>query len=187
MLELEEINQLSQPEFVARLGDLFEGSPWIAEAAWTERPFASRDELERALVRVIERAPRERQLALIRAHPDLVGRAALAGTLGGSSTSEQAAAGLDPNQLSAEDVRAFTEFNAAYKERFGFPFVICARENKKASILAGFERRLQNDRDTEITTALREIGKIGHYRLADIVWDTGNMSAQERQSYERHR
>jgi OHCU decarboxylase len=169
MWTIDDINQLSQDEFVDRLGFLFEGSPWIVEAVWAERPFDSRDALERALKRVVERAPRERQLALIRAHPDLVGRAALAGTLGTSSTSEQVAAGLDPNHLSAEDVRAFTDFNAAYKERFGFPFVICARENKKASILAGFERRLQNDRDTEIATALREIGKIGHYRLLDVV------------------
>lgn len=169
MWTIHEINQLSRDEFVDRLGFLFERSPWIAVAAWAERPFASRAALERALTRVVERAPRERQLALIRAHPDLVGRAALAGTLGQSSTSEQAAAGLDPDQLSAEDVRAFMDFNAAYKERFGFPFVICARENKKASILAGFERRLQNDRETEITTALGEIGKICHYRLLDIV------------------
>jgi OHCU decarboxylase len=169
MWTLDEINRLSQNEFVDQFGFLYEGSPWIAEAAWAERPFASRDTLEQALTRVVERAPRARQLALIRAHPDLVGRAALAGSLGQSSTSEQAAAGLDPNQLSTEDVRAFTAFNAAYKERFGFPFVICARENKKASILAGFERRLQNDRETEIATALHEIGKICHYRLLDTV------------------
>ncbi len=174
MWTTQEINQFSQDEFVDRLGFLYEGSPWIVEAVWAERPFASRDALEHALTRVVERAPQERQLALIRAHPDLVGRAALAGTLGRSSTGEQAAAGLEPNQLSAEDVRAFTEFNAAYKERFGFPFVICARENKKASILAGFARRLHNDRQTEIVTALREIGKICHYRLLDTVSEEHN-------------
>jgi OHCU decarboxylase len=169
MWKIDEINQFSQDAFVARLGFLFEGSPWIAATVWEERPFASRDALERALARVVAQASRERQLGLIRAHPDLVGRAAMAGTLGRSSTSEQTAAGLDPNQLSADDMRAFTEYNAAYAERFGFPFVICARENKKASILAGFEHRLQNDRDTEIATALREIGKICHYRLLDVV------------------
>ena len=168
---IEEINGLDREAFVARLGFLFEGSPWIAGEAWQARPFAGRADLHRALCEVVERAPPERQLALIRAHPDLVGRAALAGTLGRESTGEQAAAGLDPDRLSPEEIAAFGELNRAYRERFGFPFVICARENKKDSILAGFKVRLDNSRDREIAVALAEIAKIAHYRLLDVMRD----------------
>ena len=170
-LSIEEINGLDHDEFVTRLGFLFEGSPWIAAEAWNARPFASRDDLERALWAVVERSPVERKLALIRAHPDLVGRAALAGTLGKESTAEQAVAGLDRDRLTPEEIATFGELNRAYKERFGFPFVICARENKKESILAGFRARLGNSRDQEIAVALREVARIGHYRLADVVRD----------------
>ena len=164
-----QLNALDRDEFTARLGFLFEGSPWIAAAAWEARPFAGRDALERALNTVIAEAPRDRQLALIRAHPDLVGRAALAGTLTKESTGEQQAAGLDPGRLTPAEVARFAEANAAYKDKFNIPFVICARENKKANILAGFDTRLNNDRETEIATALREIERIGHYRLIDVV------------------
>ena len=168
---IREINALDRDAFVARLGFLFEGSPWIAAEAWAGRPFASRDDLERALRAVVERAPIDRHLALIRAHPDLVGRAALAGTLGKESTAEQAAAGLDRDRLTPEEIGTFGELNRAYRERFGFPFVICARENKKESILAGFEARLGNSREQEIAVAVNEIAKIGHYRLVDLVRD----------------
>ncbi len=163
------VNALDRDGFVALLGGLFEGSPWIAAEAWAARPFTDRDALERALVGVIERAPGERQLALIRAHPDLVGRAALAGTLGRESTAEQAAAGLERDRLAPEEVTRFAEMNAAYHQRFGFPFVICARENKKDGILAGFAARLDNTRDEEIAVALGEIRRIGHHRLLDLV------------------
>jgi 2-oxo-4-hydroxy-4-carboxy-5-ureidoimidazoline decarboxylase len=166
---LAEVNAWDRDAFVARLGGLFEGSPWIAAEAWAARPFGSREELHRAFRDAILRADEERQLALIRAHPDLVGRAALAGTLTRESTGEQRAAGLDPGRLTPEEIARFGELNATYKERFGFPFVICARENRKASILAGFQTRLGNDRPTEIATALGEIAKIGWYRLVDAV------------------
>ena len=164
-----ELNALDHDEFVARLGFLFEGSPWIVAEAWARRPFADRDELERTLVETIETAPKEKQIALIRAHPDLVGRAALAGTLTRESTGEQQAAGLDPNRLTPDEVARFAEANAAYKAKFDFPFVICAREHKKESILNGFETRLPNSRGVEIAAALREIARIGHYRLIDVV------------------
>ncbi|CAA9584789.1 MAG: hypothetical protein AVDCRST_MAG19-4793 [uncultured Thermomicrobiales bacterium] len=170
---IEEVNALDRASFVDRFGALYEGSPWIAEAAWVGRPFADRDDLHRALHAVVERAPQELQLALIRAHPDLVGRAALAGTLGGPSTSEQAAAGLDPDRLTPDDVVHFAELNAAYRDRFGFPFVICARDNKKDAILAGFAARLDQPRDQEIAAALSEIAKICHHRLADILPEDG--------------
>jgi OHCU decarboxylase len=125
---LHEINALDQPAFVARLGALFEDSPWIAAFAWHTRPFASRDALYQALCQIMYGASEERQLALIQAHPDLVGRAALAGTLTTESTREQAAAGLD--HLSPDEIATFSRLNAAYRERFDFPFVISRRKSK---------------------------------------------------------
>ena len=149
------------------LGPLFEGSPWIVRQAWHARPFTSLTDLHQALCTVMYQAPVEQQVALIQAHPDLVGRAALAGTLTSESTGEQAAAGLD--RLSPEEISTFTRLNQAYHDCFGFPFVICARENKKESILAGFAARLQHSRGREIETALDEIAKICWYRLRDTV------------------
>jgi OHCU decarboxylase len=116
---------------------------------------------------VVRQSGEDRQLALIRAHPDLVGRAALAGTLTKESTGEQASAGL--NRLTPEEVALFQRQNAAYQEKFGFPFVICARLNKKEAILAGFERRLKNSRAEEMKTALEEIFKIAELRLKDLI------------------
>lgn len=164
---LDEINGWDQDTFEARLGFLFEGSPSIAREGWAARPFASLDALHQALCQVMYDAPVERQLALIRAHPDLVGRAALAGTLTPESNREQAAAGLD--RLTDEEIALFSRQNQAYREKFGFPFVICARENKKDSILAGFDRRLGHSRDQEIMIALGEIAKIARLRLLDAV------------------
>jgi OHCU decarboxylase len=164
-LTLAQVNALDRPGFVAALGHLFEGPPWIVEAAWDARPFTSLDDLHAATIAVMYAAPVERQVALIQAHPDLVGRAALAGTLTPASTGEQAAAGLD--SLSPDEIATFTRLNAEYRERFDFPFVICARENKKESILAGFAQRMGHTRDEEITTALTEIAKICHLRLLD--------------------
>lgn len=175
-----EVNEWPQALFTERLGFLFEGSPWIAERAWHMRPFANRSDLESALVRVMREAPADAHLALIRAHPDLVGRAALAGTLTRESTAEQRAAGLDPGGLSPGEVDQFRRANDAYKARFGFPFVICARENKKESILAGFAARLGNERDEEVQTALGEIAKIAHYRLLDVIRDeAGSQGGKE--------
>lgn len=166
-----EINGLDREAFVARLGFLYEGSPWIAGEAWAARPFADRAALHAALGQVVAKAGEERKLALIRAHPDLVGRAALAGTLTRESSGEQAAAGLDPDRLSPEEIATFAALNDAYRARFGFPFVICARENKRASIHAGFRERLSHTREEEIAVALGEIAKICHYRLLDVVVD----------------
>lgn len=164
-----EINGLDRDEFVARLGFLFEGSPWIAGDAWSARPFAQPVDLLGACRAAIDAAPAERRLGLIRAHPDLVGRAALAGRLGRASTGEQAAAGLDRDRLTPAEIAKFGELNRAYRERFGFPFVVCAREHTKDAILAGFAARLDNDREREIEVALGEIGRIGYHRLEDIV------------------
>jgi 2-oxo-4-hydroxy-4-carboxy-5-ureidoimidazoline decarboxylase len=161
------LNQLGQEEFVQMVGPVFEHSPWIAEKAWAQRPFAGLEQLHRALCEVVKNSDETRQLALIRAHPDLVGRAALMGTLTRESTKEQAAAGLD--QLSPGDIVLFQKQNAAYQGKFGFPFVICARLNKKASILEGFEQRLKNSQSREIQIALEEIFKIAELRLRDLI------------------
>jgi OHCU decarboxylase len=115
----------------------------------------------------VKNSGKKKQLALIRAHPDLVGRAAAAGTLTRESAREQAGAGL--NKLSPEEAALFQNQNTAYKNKFGFPFVICARLNKKRAILAGFERRLKNSREQEIKTALEEIFKIAELRLRDLI------------------
>ena len=168
-LTLQDMNHFSQDEFIAALSGLFEGEPWIVAQAWSLRPFASVAALHHALCTVMYQASIRQQIALIQAHPDLVGRAALAGTLSSSSANEQEAAGL--THLTTEEVEIFQRYNQAYTERFGFPFVICARENKKESILAGFAARLPNTREQEITTALDEIAKICAYRLYDLIAD----------------
>jgi OHCU decarboxylase len=166
---ISELNQLEHAGFVRVVGTVFENSPWIAEMTWAKSPFASLEDLHRALCETVKNAGEEKQLALIQAHPDLVGRAALAGTLTRESTGEQAGAGL--NQLSTKEIDLFQKQNAAYKNKFGFPFVICARLNKKDAILAGFEHRLNNSREQEIKTALEEIFKIAELRLRDLIAD----------------
>jgi 2-oxo-4-hydroxy-4-carboxy-5-ureidoimidazoline decarboxylase len=152
---------------VARFGGVFEESPWIADAAWERRPFGSVEDLHAALVRVLEQAPPDARLELIRAHPDLAGKAAIAGELTPESTREQAAAGLD--RLTPEQYERITRLTAAYRERFGFPFVVCAREHTPDSIIAAAARRLEADTDDEEQTALSEIAKIARLRLADLV------------------
>src|SRR5436190_19838516 len=123
LLTLQEVNSLDREKFVARFGPLFEGSPWIAAQSWEARPFGRFEQLCESLCAVMYGATIEQKLALIRAHPDLVGKAALTGTLTPESNMEQASAGLD--RLSQEEIAAFTRLNQAYRDRFGFPFVIC--------------------------------------------------------------
>jgi OHCU decarboxylase len=169
MYTIGDVNGWSETEAVDRLGHLYEHSPWIVEVALVQRPFRDVEDMHAALAEIVLAADRERQLALIRAHPDLVGRAALRGSLTAASTAEQRAAGLAADDLTDEEKRQFTEFNRQYAERFGFPFVICARENRKQAILAGFAERIGHDSETEIATALHEINRIAWYRLTDIV------------------
>ena len=167
MISLSQINLFSCDEFVRVIGPVFEHSSWIAEETWARRPFVSVEKLQAQLCETVNAAGQEKQIALIRAHPDLVGRAALAGTLTLESTGEQAGAGL--SQLSPEEISLFQKQNTAYKNKFGFPFVICARLNKKETILAGFAQRLNNSRELEIKTALEEIFKIAELRLRDLI------------------
>jgi 2-oxo-4-hydroxy-4-carboxy-5-ureidoimidazoline decarboxylase len=166
-LSLGEINAMDEPAFVAALGALFEHSPWVARGAWRRRPFASVGELHGALECAMREAPRERQLALVRAHPELAGREATEGELTEESSREQASAGLD--RLSADEVGELRRLNADYRQRFGFPLVICVREHTKESILAWGRARLGHSHDEEVANALSEIAKIAHLRLEDIV------------------
>jgi 2-oxo-4-hydroxy-4-carboxy-5-ureidoimidazoline decarboxylase len=161
-----ELNSLSREEFVRIIGPVFEHSAWIAELTWPQRPFSSVEGLHQSLCATMRGADEEKQLVLIRAHPDLVGRAAQVGTLTAPSTREQASAGLD--QLTPEEIALFQNYNQAYQSKFGFPFIICARLNKKEAILAGFEQRLKNSRARELEIALQEIEKIASLRLHDV-------------------
>ena len=163
---MKKVNELGREAFIERFGPLFEHSPWVAADAWSDRPFADEDELFEALLSAMYSAPTERKLALIRAHPDLAGRAAIEGTLTRSSTTEQTAAGLD--RLTPDEFEAFTRLNGAYRERFGFPFVVCVREHTKESILRVAAERLEHTRDEEVRVALEEIAKIARLRLEDL-------------------
>jgi OHCU decarboxylase len=155
--------------FVARFGGVFEASPWIAEAAWERGPYASVAALHAAMVAIVDGAPRAARHKLICAHPDLAGKAAIAGTLTLESTREQAAAGLD--RLTPDQHVQILVLTAAYRERFGFPFVICAREHTADSIIAAAAERLTHDPDDEERTALAEIAQIAARRLGDLVTD----------------
>jgi OHCU decarboxylase len=166
-LDLAEVGELDRDAFVERFGGVFEASPWVAQSAYGFGPFADVDALHRAMLAVVAAAPRERQLALIRAHPDLAGKAAVAGDLTPESTSEQVAAGLD--RLTPEQFARITALNDAYRERMGFPFVICAREHDVAGIIDAMERRLANSPDEEAPIALEQIGRIARLRLEDLV------------------
>jgi 2-oxo-4-hydroxy-4-carboxy-5-ureidoimidazoline decarboxylase len=167
MPAVEDLNRLDCAAFTAALGHLFEHSPWVAEETWPRRPFASVDVLHAALCATMRAAAPGRQLALIRAHPDLAGRLAQQRKLTVESTREQASAGLD--QLTDAELAEFTRLNDAYKAKFGFPFVICARLNAKATILGAMQSRLGNSPETEFATALGEIEKIARLRLQDLL------------------
>ena len=163
MPKLAELNALGREEFTRLLGPVFEHSPWVAARTCSQRPFQSREDLHAALCATVAKASDDEKLSLIRAHPDLIGDADLTE----ASRAEQARAGLD--HASPAEVTQFREWNRAYRERFGFPFVICARLNKKEAIARAFPLRLQNSREQEMETALDEIFKIAALRLRDLV------------------
>lgn len=160
---MSELNSLTTEEFVEVVGPVFEKSPWIAEAGAQRRPFADFDQLHQALCAEVRAADRGKQLALIRAHPDLVGNALLTP----ESQREQSNAGL--LNLNGDEVARFQRLNQAYWNKFGFPFVICARLNKKEAILSAFPVRLEHSPEEEMSTALGEIEKIAYWRLRDII------------------
>jgi 2-oxo-4-hydroxy-4-carboxy-5-ureidoimidazoline decarboxylase len=162
-MTLDEINALPVEAFVARYGALFEHSPWVVERAAARRPFA---DVNAGLMAVVHDAAPEEQLALIRAHPELAGRAAIDGTLTEASAAEQASAGLDRMTLAEFD--RFHALNAAYRARFAMPFIVCVRLTDKAGILAAMAARLGNDQAAENATAIDQIGEIVRLRLEDL-------------------
>jgi 2-oxo-4-hydroxy-4-carboxy-5-ureidoimidazoline decarboxylase len=166
-MTLDQLNTVDRAAFTAVLGGLFEHSPWVAEETWARGPFREAAQLQTELCATMRGASRERQLALIRAHPDLAGRLALAGKLTAESTREQARAGL--TGMGADEFAAFQKLNDAYRARFGFPFIICARLNARAAILSAMQTRISNTPEQEHAAALAEIEKIAGLRLQDIL------------------
>ena len=156
---------LTRDEFVARFGVIYEHSPWIAEQVWHNRgPHVdSVDGLASAMAACVDTAPHAQRLALIKAHPDLAGRAAIAGALTADSTAEQASAGID--QCSAEEFQRFQDLNVAYWQKFDFPFVMAVRNSNRQEILQAFAERLQNDVETEFAKAIQQIHIIARLRL----------------------
>ena len=166
-LSIDAVNAFDAAAFVACFGDVAEDSPWVAEAAFDARPFDDRERLVEAFAAAVRAASREAQLALLRAHPDLAGRAAVAGAIAEESRREQAGAGLD--RLTVEEYARFHDLNARYRERFGFPFIFAVKGATKEAILAAFEDRIGNDAETERATALANVERIFRFRIEDRV------------------
>jgi 2-oxo-4-hydroxy-4-carboxy-5-ureidoimidazoline decarboxylase len=164
---LDEVNALDGDAFVGALGAIFEHSPWVPERTWARRPFRSVEALHGALCATVAAAGTARQLDLIRAHPDLAGRAALRGELSEASAREQHGAGLD--QCSPAEFARLNELNAAYRARFGFPFIVAVCGHGRASIIANLEARLGHTRVDEIAEALRQIEWIARGRLDELI------------------
>ncbi|MFC4454461.1 2-oxo-4-hydroxy-4-carboxy-5-ureidoimidazoline decarboxylase [Deinococcus sonorensis] len=167
---LEQVNGLTEPEFVAMFGAVLEHSPAYARRAWAQRPFESAEVLAAAFRQAVQQDDPAAQMALIRAHPDLAGKAALAGELTAESAGEQRSAGLD--RLSPDEYERFHRTNAAYHEKFGIPFVVCVREHTKDSILEQAERRLTHTPEQERQAALDEVAKIARLRVLDLMEET---------------
>jgi 2-oxo-4-hydroxy-4-carboxy-5-ureidoimidazoline decarboxylase len=163
MHTLADLNAASEAEFTTTLGDIYEHSPWVAQAAGKHRPFATLAALHAAMMAAVKDAPSDTRLALVRAHPDLVGKAARAGSLTADSTNEQASVGLD--RLNDDEFARFHRLNDAYKAKFGIPFIICVRRHTKDSILRQFETRLAHGSADELDAALGEIFRIVALRL----------------------
>jgi 2-oxo-4-hydroxy-4-carboxy-5-ureidoimidazoline decarboxylase len=160
---LETLNKADRASFKAALGDVMELAPWVADEAFAARPFASISALFDAMAQAVRNAPEARRRALIEGHPDLAGKAAREGKLTSHSQAEQAGAGLD--RLSEEEFAEFHRLNAAYRQKFGMPFIVCVRRHGKDSILREFARRLDGEAANERETALGEILRIAALRL----------------------
>jgi 2-oxo-4-hydroxy-4-carboxy-5-ureidoimidazoline decarboxylase len=161
------LQRLQRDRFVQLFGGVFEHAPWVAEEAYPGGPFTTLEALHGAMVDVICRAPLAKQLALIRAHPDLAGRAAVSGGLTAASTAEQASAGLD--QCTPAEFERFRELNRKYKQKFHFPFIMAVKGKGRKEILAAFERRLDNSTEAEFDEALNQIARIARLRLEDLI------------------
>lgn len=167
MISIEALNTMPVETFTATLGAIFEHSPWVAERAAPERPFASREDLLEAMRRVVQDAPLQDQLSLICAHPQLGARGRKRLELTEASSNEQRRAGLDA--CSEEEFAELMRLNTEYVEKFDFPFILAVRGHDPASILAFMRQRLNNTPEEERHTALTQIGLIAGYRLADLV------------------
>lgn len=168
-------SRMDRETFVQRFGPVFEHSPWIAEIVHERGLEADADTaggLHSRMTDVLRAAEKERQLDLIRAHPDLAGRLEMAGELSAESSHEQQSAGLD--HCTPEEYRQFQALNDAYKGRFGFPFVMAVKGRTRADILDAFEARIRHDRETEFETALTEIERIALLRLEELLPETGD-------------
>ena len=161
------VNALSPCDFVATFGDIAEHSPWVAEEAERRRPFETREEMIEAFLDAVAEASQAARLALVRAHPDLAGKAARAGTMAPASRTEQSGAGL--GTLTDEEFARFTDLNGQYRIKFGFPFILAVKGATKTMILDAFEARLPNDVEDEFETALGQIARIIRFRLEDRV------------------
>lgn len=160
---LDSLNAASEADFTAALADIYEHSPWVAQQAATRRPLATLADLHQAMIAAVRAAPADARLGLMKAHPDLAGKAARAGNLTADSTNEQASVGLD--RLTDEEFARFHRLNDAYQTKFGIPFIVCVRRHTKDSILSEFERRLAHGSEGEMETALGEIFRITALRL----------------------
>lgn len=161
------VNGLGPADFVALFGDVAEHSPWVAEVAAVTRPWADREAMISAFVTAISSASHDAQIALIRAHPDLAGRAARAGAMADESKREQAGAGLDT--LTDAEFERFTRLNDTYRAKFGFPFILAVKGATKTTILDAFEARLPNEPAVESAEAIHQIARIVRFRLEDRV------------------
>jgi 2-oxo-4-hydroxy-4-carboxy-5-ureidoimidazoline decarboxylase len=160
---LDELNRMDQSAFVAALGEVFEHTPWVAEAVQGARPFASLNALYDAMTAAVRNAGDARQMTLIKGHPDLAGKAAREGAITDDSKLEQSSAGLD--QLSVDEFAAFHRLNDAYHTKFNIPFIVSVRRHGKESILRQFEKRLRNNAAAERDAALNEIFRIVALRI----------------------
>lgn len=166
-IPLDVANLMDPAAFVAEFGDVAEHAPWVAEAAAKARPFADRDAMIAAFQAAVRAAPERRQRDLLLAHPDLAGRAAIAGELTAESKAEQKGVGLD--RLTAEEFARFTHMNRTYRERHGIPFIFAVRGATKDQILAGFAARVGNPPEVEFATGLEQVCRIVRFRLEDRV------------------
>ena len=167
LLSVGDLNRMTVSDFTARFGDVAEHSPWVAERAAGARPFADQEAVVAAFAAALRGAARDEQLAVLRAHPDLAGRAAVIDALTETSRREQAGAGLD--RLTPEEFERFTALNAAYKERFGIPFIFAVKGATAAMILAAFEERRANGRELELKNATDNVCRIMRFRIEDQV------------------
>lgn len=174
-MTLRELNNLDRSAFVAALEGVFEHTPWIAEAAWPQRPFTTIDGLHATMSAAVRNAPEEAQLALIRAHPELAGKAAIRDELTAESRSEQSAAGL--TQCSPQEFDRLQALNRAYQRKFGFPFVLAVKGATRTEIIARFAERLERDRELELSEALTQISRIARFRLEATLDDRASVGA----------